>query len=131
MSGEESVPCRLSVRQFSAQLSDSVVHYCVLKMENSFFLWIGAVANPALRNLALALPTKSPAGGQVTATRLMGDMMDSSSSAIAARLSKRTGCQVFVSCNLPQTDPMLLSLVEERLAEELRVNPGYFIDAAK
>jgi hypothetical protein len=100
-------------------------------MENSFLLWIGAVANPILQNLALALPTKYPAAGKVTATRLMGDMMDSTSSAIASRLSKRTGCQVLVSCNLPQADPMLLSLVEERLAEELRLNPGYFTNVEK
>jgi len=126
-----TVPCRLKVTQFSACLSDTTVHYCVLKLQDSFFLWIGSSANLGFSNLSMALQTRYPTLGNVTASRIMGDLTDTTSSAIAARLSKRTGCQVFVSCNLPQADPMLLKLVEERLAEELKVNADAFVTASE
>ncbi|XP_064639815.1 proteasome assembly chaperone 4-like [Lineus longissimus] len=106
---------------FSDSLLDLEVNFQVIKMEGSFFLWIGK--DPYFGNLAMALTTKfekNPLG-----THLHGDRNDDFSITLAQKLAKKTGKQVFVSSCLPH-DRQLMPLVEKRVAEEMKVNPDKF-----
>ncbi|KAI0210801.1 Proteasome assembly chaperone 4 [Lamellibrachia satsuma] len=91
-------------------------------MEDSFFVWIGS-SPPDFKNLAVAVQSRFER--QPLGNSLMGDLTDPSSSSLAQKLAKKTNKQVFVSCNLT-TEPMMLSLVEKRLFEEMKALPEKF-----
>lgn len=109
--------------QFSRHFNGAPVHFLVLRMDSSFFLWIGSQSR-TMSNLSVAMTTayeKAP-----TASHLMGDASDPTSNALASKLSKRTGCQVFVSYNLANTDAATVNFVHECLVEELTLHPEKF-----
>ncbi|KAH6926602.1 hypothetical protein HPB50_019910 [Hyalomma asiaticum] len=113
-----------STHQFSRHFNGNSVHFLVLRMESSFFLWVGSQSG-CLKNLSVAMSTafeKAP-----TACSLMGDASDLTSSALAAKLTKRTGgCQVFVSYNVPATDAATVNFVHESIVEEMSLKPDKF-----
>lgn len=56
---------------------------------------------------------------------LIGSKADLSSTTLAQRLAKKTNKQCFVSYNIP-TETMLLSLVEQRIKQEIKDKPQLF-----
>jgi len=49
--------CRISVHEFSSPLQNILVHYYVIQLKDSYFLWIGS--SPAkFSNLSLAISTR-------------------------------------------------------------------------
>lgn len=110
--------------QFSRHFNGNSVHFLVLRMESSFFLWVGSQSG-CLKNLSVAMSTafeKAP-----TACSLMGDASDLTSNALASKLAKRTGGrQVFVSYNVPATDAATVNFVHESIVEEMSVKPDMF-----
>ncbi|CAN8000350.1 unnamed protein product [Ixodes hexagonus] len=114
---------RFSTHEFSRKFGEVVLHFLVLKMNKSFFLWIGS-RKANLANIAVAMKTaydKLP-----TSTSLLGDPSDLTSNSLASKLASRTGCQVFASCNLPDADKATVNFVHECLAEEMTLFPGKF-----
>ncbi|KAH8028736.1 hypothetical protein HPB51_018218 [Rhipicephalus microplus] len=110
--------------QFSRHFNGNSVHFLVLRMESSFFLWVGSQSG-CFKNLSVAMSTafeKAP-----TACSLMGDASDLTSNALAAKLAKRTGDrQVFVSYNVPSTDAATVNFVHESILEEMVLKPDMF-----
>uniref|UniRef100_A0A224YWI1 Proteasome assembly chaperone 4 n=1 Tax=Rhipicephalus zambeziensis TaxID=60191 RepID=A0A224YWI1_9ACAR len=110
--------------QFSRHFNGNSVHFLVLRMESSFFLWVGSQSG-CFKNLSVAMSTafeKAP-----TACSLMGDASDLTSNALAAKLAKRTGDrQVFVSYNVPATDSATVNFVHESIVEEMALKPDMF-----
>ncbi|XP_072013507.1 proteasome assembly chaperone 4-like [Amphiura filiformis] len=113
---------KLGVHNFTENILDQNVYFHVLKLEGSFYLWIGL--KPArMDNLAVAMATRLD---QVPcSSALLGDRTNLISTNLAQKLAKSTGKQVFISCSLPD-NRMLLPLVEKRLHEELQTNPDKF-----
>jgi hypothetical protein len=122
MEETQPVACRFNVHDFSEVLQNKVVNFHVIKMKDSCFIWIGN--SPAtLANLAVAMKTKYDV--LPTTTSALGDTTDMSSSCLALRLSKKCEKAMYVSYNLP-SDPLLLSLVEKRLFDEISFQPDKF-----
>lgn len=117
------VESRFSTHEFSRKFGDNSVHFIVLKMKDSFFLWVGS-RKADLVNLSIAMATgyeRNP-----TSASLLGDASDLSSSSLASKLSQRTGCQVFASCNLPNADKTMMNFVHECIVEEMTLFPDKF-----
>ncbi|XP_013409231.1 proteasome assembly chaperone 4 [Lingula anatina] len=112
----------LSVYNFSGRLKETDVNFHVLKLHDSFMLWIGT--EPAkMDDLSMAMPTRfdsMPLGTQV-----LGESTDLTSTSLAQKLAKKTGKQVFVSFNMA-ADSELVLRVEERVMEEMMMNPDKF-----
>lgn len=91
-------------------------------MNDCLFLWIGDQGN--FDSLAVAMATHhSPL--PITSV-LLGHSAEDSSSSLAARLSKKTGKQVFASCNLAKGDGTLTVGITQRLMKELQDYPEKF-----
>ncbi|XP_005003316.1 proteasome assembly chaperone 4 isoform X2 [Cavia porcellus] len=50
----------VSLHNFSARLWEQLVHFHVMRLTDSLFLWVGAT--PHLRNLAVAMCSRYPGG---------------------------------------------------------------------
>ncbi|OBS73901.1 proteasome assembly chaperone 4 isoform X1 [Peromyscus maniculatus bairdii] len=112
----------VSLHNFSARLWEQLVHFHVMRLTDSLFLWVGAT--PHLRNLAVAMCSRyDPIP---VCTSLFGDTSDTTSSGLAQRLARKTSKQVFVSYNLPNTDNNFTLLVENRIKEEMETFPEKF-----
>ncbi|XP_078606023.1 proteasome assembly chaperone 4-like [Branchiostoma floridae x Branchiostoma japonicum] len=118
---EEAQPT-LGVHCFSERVFEQAVHFRVLKLKDSFFLWVGL--QPSMANLAVALPARFDSIPSTSA--LLGEFSDTTSCTLAQKLCKHTGKQVFVSCNLPTQDGMFLVEVEKRIHKEIKDNPEKF-----
>ncbi|CAH1779529.1 unnamed protein product [Owenia fusiformis] len=111
----------IAIHNFTGRCMETQVHFHVMKMKDSFMVWIGD--SPKLDNFSMAMQTKfekSP-----ITTSVMGDSSDPTSEAIAQKLAKRSHKQTFVSYNL-STEAALVPLVEQRLFEEMKIHPEYF-----
>ena len=53
----QPLECRLRLHSFSEKLAESQIHFQVLRMEDSFFVWIG-ISPPDFKNLAVAVQSK-------------------------------------------------------------------------
>ncbi|XP_042188394.1 proteasome assembly chaperone 4 [Callorhinchus milii] len=123
MAAGEPGPAGLAIHNFSARLAEqTVVHFHTLSMRDSFFLWVGAA--PSLCNLAVAMCSRlNPIP---VSTLVLGDTSDTTSSSLAQRLAKKTGKQVFVSYNLPNTSSNTALEVENRIKQEMDAHPEKF-----
>ncbi|XP_060706101.1 proteasome assembly chaperone 4 isoform X1 [Hemiscyllium ocellatum] len=74
----------LSVHNFSEKLSEQMVHFHVLRMKDSFFLWVGST--PTLSNLAVAMCTKFDP--MPVSTLILGDSSDTTPNSVAQRLDE-------------------------------------------
>lgn len=117
----EPVECKFTVHTFSDTLLDQKVHFQILKMTDSLYVWIGT--SPEMGALAVAMSTKYDPVPSVV--NLMGNKADLSSTTLAQRLAKKTNKQCFVSYNIP-TENMLLGLVEQRINQEMKEKPQLF-----
>uniref|UniRef100_A0A2I3G3A1 Proteasome assembly chaperone 4 n=1 Tax=Nomascus leucogenys TaxID=61853 RepID=A0A2I3G3A1_NOMLE len=143
----------VSLHNFSARLWEQLVHFHVMRLTDSLFLWVGAT--PHLRNLAVAMCSRYDS--IPVSTSLLGDTSDTTSTGLAQRLGKtglacrglskgheaegftpptpqhtscgparKTNKQVFVSYNLQNTDSNFALLVENRIKEEMEAFPEKF-----
>ncbi|XP_033750644.1 proteasome assembly chaperone 4-like [Pecten maximus] len=111
----------ISVHTFHDQIMDSECFFQVIKLEDSFHLWIGNT--PAtFGSFTVAMQTKFDK--LPSSVPLIGGS-DSPSNSLALQLAKKTGKQVFVSCNLAFHGQMM-PLVEKRISQELNKHPEYF-----
>lgn len=111
------------IHSFSTEIADSIIHFQVLKMEKSLFIWIGTGTDPTFSDLGMALVTnydRSP-----LCTRLMGAHTDVTSLNLASRLAKKFQKAVYVSYNVP-SDRLSLPAVENQLQEEIKAHPEKF-----
>lgn len=121
LEGFEMVDCKFKLHSFSDTLLDQIVHFQVLRMKDSLYIWIGS--SPELSSLAVAMCTRYDSVPSVA--NLLGSKADLNSSTLAQRLAKKTKKQCFVSYNVP-TENMLLSLVEQRINQEIKDRPLNF-----
>ncbi|KAF5925017.1 hypothetical protein HPG69_008693 [Diceros bicornis minor] len=136
----------VSLHNFSARLWEQLVHFHVMRLTDSLFLWVGAT--PHLRNLAVAMCSRYDS--IPVSTSLLGDTSDTTSTGLAQRLgmypqlvlqeqpdgdltvewnheaTRKTNKQVFVSYNLQNTDSNFALLVENRIKEEMEAFPEKF-----
>ncbi|XP_046549521.1 proteasome assembly chaperone 4-like [Haliotis rubra] len=112
---------QVTVHTFTEHVMDTTVLYQVIKMSDSFHLWVGA--KPSLENMALAMNTRFEA--QPLASHLFGDSSNPTAMSLAQRLAKKTGKQVFVSCNIGY-DQLAMPVVEKRIIEEMKQRPEMF-----
>ncbi|KAI5931249.1 Proteasome assembly chaperone 4 [Manis javanica] len=114
----------VSLHNFSAQLWEQLVHFHVMRLTDSLFLWVGAT--PHFRNLAVAMCSRYVSDSIPVSTSLLGDTSDTTSTGLAQRLARKTNKQVFVSYNLQNTDSNFALLVENRIKEEMEAFPEKF-----
>lgn len=114
--------CRFKTHEFSERLMNISVTFFVLKLKDSFFLWIGS--RPTLGELSIAMMT--PFKNFPIATNVFGDFSNLTSQNLASRLAMRCDKQVYVSCNISQADSLLLPLIEKRLQDEMDRHPDKF-----
>ncbi|XP_005095654.1 proteasome assembly chaperone 4 isoform X2 [Aplysia californica] len=110
-------PSQIAVSDFSEIILDKTVFFKVMRLTDSFFVWVGL--EPHLSNMAVAMPAKY--GSVPSCSLLFGNKSDLSSTSLAQKLAKKLSKQVFVSCTVP-FDQHLSVLVEKRLAQELALN---------
>lgn len=110
----------LGIHTFHSEIVNQMVYFQVIKLCDSFHLWVGT--SPVFGDMSVAMNTKY--SSLPTGSVLIGQS-ESTSLPIAQRLSKRTGKQVFVSSSLPY-DRVMLPLVEKRIGEELQAHPEFF-----
>ncbi|XP_077993716.1 proteasome assembly chaperone 4-like [Glandiceps talaboti] len=112
----------VQVYNFSDNLLQQLVHFHVVKLLDSFFLWVGT-DTLSFSSLAVAMTTKMDS--VPASSSLLGEVSDTPSISLAQKLSKKTKKQIFVSYNLPTTQ-MMLPLVEQRILEEMNIHPEKF-----
>jgi len=100
------------------------VHFLVLRMAQSFLLWIGDDSKE-LNNLSVAMP---PFRGSLesVSSNLMGGSMSSLAEAISRKLAKKSACQVFVSVSLKFQDSQTELALLQRVLDEMSLHPEYF-----
>lgn len=103
------------------------IYFHLLKFDHSFFLWIGATAT--LKDICLSMPNMDENDKTLSRScKLLGDKSDTFGEYLAAKLSKKTNLQVFVSSNLSTAaDDPLKRNVEMRIFEELKNLPEKFL----
>ncbi|XP_074191386.1 proteasome assembly chaperone 4 isoform X1 [Rhinolophus sinicus] len=89
----------VSLHNFSARLWEQLVHFHVMRLTDSLFLWVGAT--PHLRNLAVAMCSRYDS--IPVSTSLLGDTSDTTSTGLAQRLetSAPAHCIIWNEASLP------------------------------
>lgn len=95
----------------------------MLRLKESFFLWLSS--SPCMQQLAVAMPPAA-AGGAAVSSLLLNKGSNGASDKLAGKLARRTGKQVFVSCNLNLDDAALRNAVESRIVEEMKERTDKF-----
>ncbi|RUS84997.1 hypothetical protein EGW08_007242 [Elysia chlorotica] len=107
---------RIQLFDFAENFSDKTVHFKLMVLDSSFFVWIGT--DPKLANMAVAMPPKFD--NLPSTSTLFGSKCEETSASLSVKLAKKFQQQVFVSCSVP-FDPQLSLLIEKRLVEELKL----------
>ena len=110
----------VKVHTFHDKIMDKDAYFSVTKLTDSFHLWIGR--SGAFGDLSVAMTMRDSIP---SATVLIGGSV-SPCQAMAERLSKRTGKQVFVGGDLNSFSQLEIPLVEKRVAEEMKKIPEAF-----
>ena len=111
-------PC-VKIHTFQEKIMESTVYFQVIKLQDSFFLWLGKSKQFGDLSVAITMMGKTP-----SSSVLVGQS-DSYTVLMARRLSKLTGKQVFVSGDL-NFDSLEIPLVEKCIAEEMKNNADKF-----
>ena len=111
---------RLATHSFNFRHQTTIIHCQVLHLSNSFFLWLSDT--PTFQQLAVGMPGAPAAVSSLLLNRGGRGLSDQ----LAGRLAKRTGKQVFVSCNVNLEDATLRQALEARVVEEIKENPDKF-----
>ena len=99
--------------------TSETIHFQVIALEGSTYLWIGASDNRQ-DALALGVPNLAGGGPPASGTALLGSGSDVASQAMAQRLARKIGHPVFVSFNLRADDPELRSFAERQALTALK-----------
>lgn len=102
------------------------VHFLVIRMTKSFFLWIGDDSK-MFSSLSVAMPPLlgSP---EAASSKLVGGQHGALSQTISQKLAKKTACQVFVSVSLSYCEKQTELDLLKRILEEMTVHPEYFFE---
>ncbi|XP_038531058.1 proteasome assembly chaperone 4-like isoform X1 [Canis lupus familiaris] len=106
----------VSLHNFSGRLWGQIIHFHVMQLMDSLFLWVWAT--PHLRNLTMTMCNRYDS--IPVSTSLLGDTSNMTSIGFAQRLARKTNKQVFVSYNLQNTDSNFPLLVQNRIKEEMK-----------
>lgn len=120
MERAQVVDPNLKLHTFKEKIMDTDIYFQVLKLTDSFYLWLGKTNN--FGDLSVAMAT---VGKTISSTNLIGGS-GSHSVVLAERLCKKTGKQVFVGGDLQNFDQLLIPLLEKRLVQEMQTNPDCF-----
>ncbi|XP_008336702.1 proteasome assembly chaperone 4 [Cynoglossus semilaevis] len=112
----------ISIHNFTEKILEQVIHFHVMKLSDSFFLWVGS--SPVLSSLAVSMSSKYDS--MPLSSLIMGDSSNTILNTFSQRLAKKTKKQVFLSYDLPMTDSNLSLLVERRILKELELHPELF-----
>lgn len=110
----------LKVHTFKDKIMEHEVFFQVIKLQDSFYIWLGKSSQ--FGDLSVAMVTL---GKLTSSTNLIGGN-ESHSVTLAERLSKKTGKQIFVGGDLMSFDQLQLPLLEKRITEEMKRNPAMF-----
>lgn len=114
------VPSKWTNHIFTAEISESMYNFRILKMNNSVFIYIGLTENETFDELATAFPTSDAVG-----TTILGSPSGCDSQDLAQLLTQRFGKQVFVSYNAP-SDGLIRQLILKRIVQEIKSNAEAF-----
>ncbi|CAG0895834.1 unnamed protein product [Cyprideis torosa] len=112
----------VAVHSFTAALGDTRLHFYVLKLQDSFLIWVGH--GSGFHDLSSAMLTRYST--TPVSTQIMGATESMVSQNIATRLSKRSGKQVFFSLNCSIQSPQIAAWAESRIVQEMEEHPEYF-----
>uniref|UniRef100_A0A2K6EZR7 Proteasome assembly chaperone 4 n=1 Tax=Propithecus coquereli TaxID=379532 RepID=A0A2K6EZR7_PROCO len=117
----------VSLHNFSARLWEQLVHFHVMRLTDSLFLWVGAT--PHLRNLAVAMCSRYDS--IPVSTSLLGDTSDTTSTGLAQRLglARETGlvCECGVDWGLNKDHEVEGSTPSHSNAHFLKTNKQVFV----
>lgn len=114
------VDSRWKPHYFTAEISESMYAFRVIKMNQSLFIYIGQMENESLDEMAMAVPVEDCAS-----TTIIGTQYGCDSQELAQQFTRRLKKQVFVSCNIPSNNTIRL-LIVKRIAEEIKNVPDAF-----
>ncbi|KAJ0973120.1 hypothetical protein J5N97_021079 [Dioscorea zingiberensis] len=104
---------------FSEDVHDVVIHFQIIRLSKQIFVWIGC-NSAKFGHMHAAAPTRPM--NTVSVASLLGGGANSTGSSIARRLALKTGVNVVLACNIPNSkdSPMLEAAAERKLMEKLR-----------
>jgi len=111
----------LKIHSFSDSFQNYRLHFQVVSLKGSFFLWVGTDA--VLGNLSCSLNSRFDS--LPSSTSLFGANDDVRATGLAQKLCAKAKKPVFVSLNIPP-DQMLLPLIEKRIIAEMKENVDCF-----
>lgn len=111
----------VAVKTFSSKLSSQNIHFYILKLKESYLLWIGT--DTSFRTLAIAMNSRLDT--EPLCTQLLGDSTDNAAGNLAQRLVKRYGHRCFVSMNVQDTT--LHPIIEDYVIKMLDKEPQNFL----
>lgn len=117
------VPSTFKLHVFSMEFSEKKIIFQVIKMVDSFILFINYEDNLTLSDLSLGMFNNKCL--TAIGTRIIGNFIDESSNIMAIKFAKRLKKVVYISCNVT-LDRLLLPIIEKRICDELQINPDKF-----
>lgn len=116
----EKVDSRWKTHYFTAEISESIFSFRVLKMNQSVMIYIGQIENESFDELAMAVPVED-----FVSTTIIGSVHGCDSQELAQQFTRRLKEQIFISCNVPSNNLTRLMIVK-RIAEEMKNVPDAF-----
>lgn len=116
----EKVDSRWKTHYFTADISESIFTFRVLKMNQSLLIYIGQIENESLDEMAMAVPVED-----FVSTTIIGSVHGCDSQELAQQFTRRLKKQIFISCNVPSNNLIRIMLVK-RIAEEMKNVPDAF-----
>ncbi|XP_012256373.2 proteasome assembly chaperone 4-like [Athalia rosae] len=116
--GVELLPCSFKFHNFLTEVGEVKMSCQIIKMRDSFYVWVGNYNNNVMNHLSLALVSnyeKVP-----ISTTLLGSVADSTSTNMAKRLAKKLGMPVYVSFNI-EADNLSMPAIEKKLQQEINI----------
>lgn len=116
----EKVESRWKTHYFTAEISEEIFTFRVLKMNQSILIYIGQIQNESLDELAMSIPVED-----FVSTTIIGSVHGCDSQELAQQFTRRLKKQIFISCNVPSNNLIRIMLVK-RIAEEMKNVPDAF-----
>ena len=113
----------LKIHSFSDSFLNHRLHFQVVGLKDSFFLWVGTAAEPIFANFSCAIHSRFDS--QPSVASLFGATDDVRANGLARKLCAKAKKPVYVSLNIPP-DQILLPLVEKRIVAEMKDNENCF-----
>ncbi len=115
-------PSRLAEHFFTADISDTVYKYRILRMKDSIFIYVGQGDNEVFDEMAVAMPMEN---SEVVSTRILGVDVGCESQEMAKTFARKLKKQVFFSCNV-DSDKMIRPMLAKHLSDEIKKCPEAF-----